>query len=173
MALLNFVDLSNVTERREYTPLPAGFYQMQVIDSLVKETKSGTGEYLELQMEIMDGEFAGRKYWERLNLWNQSEKAVDIAKQTYLGLLKAQGKATATGNSEDLHFVPMMVQIKLQRNNKTGQLENIAVYLSGEAAEKAFAQLSVGHKAPARAAAPVSATASAGAPPWAKHKSMN
>ncbi len=57
MASLNFKASAIQIEERitSYGPLPAGEYEMMVVKSTTKPTKSGNGSYLELEMHIISG----------------------------------------------------------------------------------------------------------------------
>lgn len=63
MAMLNF-DATNVEQNTAPEPVPTGWYNVQIVESEEKPTKdfANTGAmYLELVMQILDGEYAGRK----------------------------------------------------------------------------------------------------------------
>ena len=62
-------------------PLPPGSYEVIIAQSDIKATKAGTGEYIELEMQIVDGEYTGRRIWERLNVTNPNKQAEDIARR--------------------------------------------------------------------------------------------
>lgn len=85
-----------------------GTYLAQIVDSQMKPTKAGNGEYLALKVEVLEGEHKGRTVYDNLNLNNPSEKAMEIAYQT----LSAIGHATGVMNitdSEQIHHKPMRV----------------------------------------------------------------
>lgn len=44
--------------------LPVGEYQMQIIQSELRDTKAGDGQYLWLEFEILGPKYAGRKFWD-------------------------------------------------------------------------------------------------------------
>ena len=79
MATLNF-NANEVEPSRELDPIPAGKYVAVIVDSEMKDTRAGTGRYLQLEFEITDGEYAGRKLWARLNIENQKAEAVRMAR---------------------------------------------------------------------------------------------
>ena len=98
-------------------PLPAGWYAMQIIQSEVKKTKDGRGQYLELTHEIMEAthpDFKGRRAWDRLNLWNDSQKAVDIAHGSLAAICRAIGQLEAWDETSVLHGRPLAVKLKLR-----------------------------------------------------------
>lgn len=85
-----------------------GTFLAHIIDSEMKPNSKGTGEFLALKVEVLDGPHKGRTVYDNLNLNNPSEKAMEIAYQT----LSAIGHATGVMNindSEQVHHIPMMV----------------------------------------------------------------
>ena len=155
MAKLNFNASEVSTEQSGYEPRPAGDYTMQVVNSDMRTTKSGTGQYLWLEFDILSGPVRG-KYFERLNLFNDNAKAVEIANRQLSAICNAIGLMTLQ-DSEQLHMKPLKVVLKVSES-KDGSLQNTAKYLPLNAAPAAAAP------APA-AAAPASA-----AKPWERHK---
>lgn len=104
---------------RTFEPLPAGEYTMQVIDSELKDTKSGTGQQLVLTLEVIEGSFSNRRVWDRLNIRNQNTDAQRIAQRALADLCLAIG-INSLKNSEELHFRPFIGAVKI-REDKTGQ----------------------------------------------------
>jgi len=60
--------------------MPVGKYIAVITDSEMKPTKSGSGNYLQLKFQIVEGEYANRLLWVRLNLDNTNATAVKIAR---------------------------------------------------------------------------------------------
>lgn len=104
---------SNVAPAQSRELLPPGKYNVQIVASEFKSTKSGTGQYLSLEIDILEGEHAGRKIWTSLNLQNSNPKAVEIAEETLRDICLAQGKL-GCDDSEELHFIPMTATIKIK-----------------------------------------------------------
>jgi len=93
-------------------PIPAGWYKAVITESLERPTKAQTGSYLQMTLEIIDGELAGRKAFERLNLKNPNAQAVEIAQRSLSGICRAVGVPTPR-TSQDLHDKPLMIKIKV------------------------------------------------------------
>lgn len=163
MALLNInpAEFQNLEAPREYSILPAGEYQMQIVQSEVRPTKNGNGNYLWLEFDILKGPApqGQNKFWDRLNFDNPNEVARRIANQSLLALSLATGHSSPVADSDLLHFKPIKVVIK-HSENKQGKLEAKPGYYS------------VNGSAPsAPTAAPAApAPASAGKKPWERHK---
>lgn len=109
----NPFDANSVEPRESFDPLPAGEYQVHVVESEMKPTKAGTGRYLQLTLEVVDGEFTGRKVWDRLNLENPNQTAVDIAQRTLSQICRACGVMNVR-DSEQLHYRRMTAKLKLR-----------------------------------------------------------
>jgi hypothetical protein len=168
MAKLGFIfDSSNQQGQDVNDVLPAGDYMMQVVQSEVRTTKDGASQYVWLEFDILDGEHQGRKYWERLNIWNANPTAAEIANRALTSLTRACG-LVAVEDTEDLHFKPVKVRMGVSKRKDTGELQNRATYLA--------AQEGGAPQGPARAPAPAAgrpaptAAAGAKAPPWAAHR---
>ena len=106
-------DAGSVEPREPMEVLPAGDYLCHITESEMKDTKAGNGQYLQLTLEVLEGEFATRKLWERLNLVNPNQTAVDIAQRTLSSICRAAGVMNII-DSEDLHYKPMMVKVKVK-----------------------------------------------------------
>lgn len=105
-------DSSTVPEREEFTPIPPGVYTAMVVASELKDTKKG-GQMIVLELDIMDGDHAGRKLFERLNIKNNNTKAVEIAFRTLGEIVKAVGKTTIK-DTEELHNKRLYIEVRVE-----------------------------------------------------------
>ena len=112
MATVDF-DATTVEPSAPRDLIPAGTYLMQIVASDLKTTKAGDGQYLELQLDILEGPHAGRKLWDRLNLVSRTQQAVDIARRTFSAICHAVG-VLQIRDSEQLHFRPLLVTVKVK-----------------------------------------------------------
>jgi hypothetical protein len=110
---LNGFDANNVEPNAPREPVPAGWYKAVITSSEEKPTKAQTGSYLQMGIEIIEGDHAGRKVIERLNLNNPNSTAVEIAQRTLSSICRATGVMTPR-QSDDLHDKPMMVKVKVK-----------------------------------------------------------
>ena len=109
---LNGFNAADVEPNAPRDPIPAGWYKAMITESIEKPTKAQTGSYLQLTLEVIDGDHAGRKLFERLNLNNPNQQAVEIAQRSLSGICRAVGVMTPR-RSEDLHDKPLMVTVKV------------------------------------------------------------
>lgn len=96
----------------EFEALPEGEYRCCIVESEKKSTKSGTGELLQVKLQVLDGPHKNRTLFDRFNLWNQSEKARAIAQQQFAAVCKAVNVLTPS-DSAQLHLKPLMVRLKV------------------------------------------------------------
>lgn len=111
MATLNGFNADDYTD--EFTPIPSGRYTAMIVKSEMKDTKNGKGQYLKLEIDIVDGQFKGRKIFENLNIVNDNETAVKIAKSTLANICRAVGVLHPKDSSE-LHNKPMSVRVVVE-----------------------------------------------------------
>lgn len=111
MATLNF-KASEVPEDKGFEVIPAGTYNAHIIESTMKETRSGTGFFLELRIQILDEPYTGRLVFERLNLVNPNEIAVKIAQRTLADLCEACN-VDEVADSEELHGIEFQIELKI------------------------------------------------------------
>jgi hypothetical protein len=123
MADLRGFNANQVEPTTNFEPLPAGKYLAVITESEMKPTKAGTGHYLQLTFEIMEGPHKGRNLWARLNLENPNARAVEIARAELSAICRAVGVLAPT-DSVELHNLPLMIHVKCKKREDTGELTN-------------------------------------------------
>lgn len=109
MAKIDF-NADDVPEDEGFTPLEEGEYVCQIVQSEMKETKAGTGQYLELRVQCLEEPYVGRLIFERLNLINPNETAVKIANRTLADICLACG-INEVEDSEELHGIEFLAKV--------------------------------------------------------------
>ena len=137
-----------------FTPIPEGDYEVVIVKSTNKSTKTGNGSYLELQCQVVSGEHAKRVLWARLNLKNPSSAAVEMAKRELSSICHATG-VLRPKCKEELHNIPMIVHV-VQVEGRNGMQNEIKGWKAKEGAAQSAAP------APSTPAQPTSA----GGRPW-------
>jgi len=146
MVSLNGFNAADVEPSKAFDALPAGEYTAIITESAMNPTKAGTGEYLKLTFEIVDGEHKGRKLWENLNLDNPSKQAVEIAKANLSAICRAIGVLNP-GDSTSLHNLPLTVVVRQEKDKDSSEIRNrIKGYKAREA--RAAAPVAAGGPAP-------------------------
>jgi hypothetical protein len=157
MATLNF-NANEVEPSVGIDAIPAGKYQAVIVESEMKPTKNGDGQYLELVFEIIDGEYKSRKLWARLNLENRNAQAVQIARADLSAICRAVN-VPQPKDSIELHNLPLTVTVRC-RKNQEGEISN---EIKGYAPRASFSG------AAAQAATPEPQAPNA-KPPWARNQ---
>lgn len=114
MALLPDVFVPEEAEDVSFAPLPDGWYIAEITKSEVKSTKDKKGKYLMLCFKIIDGEYAGRMIFTNLNIVNDNETAVKIARSDLKAICNAAGIQGELEDSVDVHNIPMAIKVKLK-----------------------------------------------------------
>jgi len=123
MVSLGNFDASKVEPSTVFDPIPAGKYLAAIIDSKIKPTKSGNGEYLEFTFQVLEGEHKGRQLWARLNLNNPNAQTVKIARAELSAICRAV-EVMAPNDSVDLHNLPMLITVRCKKRQDTGEITN-------------------------------------------------
>lgn len=154
MAFLNF-DATTVQPSDSFAPIPAGTYIAQITDSAIKPTKSGSGTILNLTWTILDGQFANRKVFDRINVQNQNPEAERIGQRQLSSICHAAG-VMKLQDSNQLHGKPVKIVVKIRQSAEYGDSNEVKAYESVGAGASFAPQVA--------AAQP----AAASAPPWAR-----
>lgn len=145
-----------------FEPLPEGEYEAMIIKSENKLTKAGTGSYLELQVQVISGEYKKRILWAKLNLKNPSTGAVERAKRELSSICHAVG-VLRPQTKEALHNIPMIVRvIQVDDERNPGKKDNkITAWIA-----KPDAGVTVSAPAPQPVVQTQQAPIGAGEKPW-------
>jgi hypothetical protein len=150
MATLTGFNAAEVEPAKGFEPLPSADYTVIITESEMKATSAGTGNYLALTIEVMDGQYKSRKLFHNLNLDNPNAEAVRIAKAELSAICRAV-KVLTPKDSVELHNIPFVVKVGIEKRKDTGDLQNRI---------KAFK--------PKEGTAPAVAGSTGGAAPWQK-----
>lgn len=97
---LNVSDFEQQNEQQTFTPIPTGDYIIALDRTEKKSSQSGT-EYLEFAFTIMEGQYQGRKLWERFYIYNSKPGSVTFGKRMIASIVRATGK-TQIHDTEEL-----------------------------------------------------------------------
>ena len=157
MSTLNF-NASDVEPNLGFEAIPAGKYQAIITDSEMRDTKTGNGQYLWLEFEIIGGDHKGRKLWSRLNLDNPNPDAVRMARADLSAICHAV-KVMNPHDSSELHNLPLTITVRCRKNPDDEIVNEIRGFGPREGAVSA----------PAAAAMPTQqATVNNATAPWAR-----
>ena len=137
MADLRGFDANQVEPNIDFEAVPAGKYLAAITASDMKPNKAGTGHYMQLTFEILDGPYKKRLLWARLNLDNPNAQAVQIARAELSAICRAVG-VLAPSDSTELHNLPLVLTVKCKNRDDTGEIANeIRGYAKKEVARPA------------------------------------
>lgn len=143
-----------------FEPLPAGWYNVTVSQAELKDTKSGTGQYIKLRYDVTGPTHQGRVVFGNLNIKNANSKAEEIGRMDLGNIMRAIGLARVT-DTDQLIGNSLSIKLDIKTDPQYGASNEVKGYksLSGSAAP--VAQMSQ----------PTVATSTAkAAPPWATKK---
>jgi len=149
--------IDTTDDRGGFEPLPQGKYNAMVIESAVKDSKSG-GQYIELVCQVLDGAHVNRKIWHRLNIVNDNPKAENIARKDLAVLMINLGLPPQMVDTQELHGKPFVMGLKIKPAEGDYGPKN-EVSFTAPAANQPTAAPMVGRPTPPP-------TAAVAAPPW-------
>ena len=113
MSKLDF-NTNDVPEDEGFAVVPEGVYAAQIIQTEMKDNKAGTGQYLELRVQLLEDPYAGRLIFERLNLDHPNTAAVAIANRTLRDICNACG-VTEIEDSDELCGREFNVKVAIEK----------------------------------------------------------
>jgi len=138
-------------DMRSFEPAPAGTYLCKITDSSYEQNSLQTGWMVKYTAEILQGEYAGKKIFQQLNIVHQSAKAQQIANEEFATLCRALGRPNPQDTVE-LHNIPFYMTVRVvpateqyrAKNEPTGY----APYSGGTTAAPAATTAGAGSPAP-------------------------
>ena len=121
-------DLSNVKAQGNET-LAAGKYTVNVTNAELKDTKSGNGKYIKIELTVKDGDFTGRKIWSQINVVNANPKAEEIGRSQLKALLVSANHPNPDklGSVTDLCGLTVGVKTKI-KTDEYGEKAEVSYY---------------------------------------------
>ena len=146
-----------------FEPVPAGWYTASITSAELRNTKSGTGEYIAIRYDITGPTHQGRVVFGNLNIRNASPKAEEIGLSQLGEIMKATGIARVSDTDQ---LVGLNLQVKLsigtsEQYGDKNEVKGFRASAGGSPAAQSFPKAS----APA---AQQAAPAAKAAPPWAR-----
>ena len=142
-----------------FDPLPPGWYSATMSAAEIKNTKTGTGQYIALRYDITGPTHQGRVVFGNLNIRNASPKAEEIGRQQLGDICRAIGLARV-GDTDQLIGNSLMIKLDIEKSEQYGDKNQV----------KGFKPIAGGAPSvPVRSSVQnVAAAPAKAAPPWAK-----
>lgn len=115
---------ASVDPQAAMSQLPVGQHLVVAIASAIEATKDKTGGLVKFTLSIADGSLRGMQGDYRLNLYNASQKAVEIAQKQLSALCHACGVNNLQDTSQ-LHNIPFVVVVTPQEDPKYTQISGV------------------------------------------------
>ena len=98
---------------KSFDLLPAGKYTAQIMKSEVRDTKAGTGKYINLQLQVIEGDYTNRVLFDIINIINQNETAQQIGQRQLKQLVEACD-LTEIEDTTELHAIPVIITVGIE-----------------------------------------------------------
>lgn len=102
-----------------YDPIPAGTYNAKITKVEVKDTKAGTGKYLNVSLQITGPSYQGRMVFDIINVQNPSQTAVDIGIATMKKIAVAIGETTIQ-DTDQMIGADVEIKVKVKNDKEFG-----------------------------------------------------
>jgi hypothetical protein len=103
-------------DKGDFEPLPTNpWYLCRVIASELKESKNGTGKYVEVRLDVTGPTHAGRVLFDRIVVVHENERAVEIGRPRFAALCVAAGFAKRPSNAAELIGSNVAVKVKTEK----------------------------------------------------------
>lgn len=147
-------DHTAVDTTDNFEPLPAGEYIVEVVDSSVKQTRAGDGEYIALQLRVVDGQYENRRVFTNINTISPKADTQAIGEKLLAQLCTAVGLSHALEDTAELHSVPVRATLKIEpEKNGYPARNNVRAFKPvGSAPTPVAAVASIGAAKPTNAA---------------------
>ena len=127
LAFLN-IDPNEQPAESSFDPLPAGTYECMIESAEVKQTKDFTGQYLNLRLQVISGQFENRLIFDRITIANRNENAVRIGREQIIRLVRAAG--VSGKDSAEFGGKVVLVKVGIKQDAQYGPQNTVKEYLS-------------------------------------------
>lgn len=110
---------------RDNNLIPSGWHRAWIIGTDTRKTNAGDGRFVELTWEILEGDSAKRRLWDRHNVENPNPATVKIALEQLAAVCQATGVLEFSDPGE-LAGIPCMIKVGVER--KAGQPDRNKIY---------------------------------------------
>lgn len=127
--ILDFSKRADEIPDQDFQPIPDGIYTAEVKKAELKDTKDGTGQYINLQFSVLGPTHAGRVVFAIVNIKNKNQQAEEIGLRQLKELRIACGIATLR-DTDELVGRSMKIKVKTQKSEEYGDKNTVAAFIS-------------------------------------------
>lgn len=119
-------DWEEIETQQPLDALPAGSYDLAIIDSDAEDNEKAQGRRIKVTYEIQTGPYQGRKSWDsfdidRLSEWTDKasgeRRSAYIDKSRFKTLCAALGMTNAPGDTTEMHGIIFRASAKVEQND--------------------------------------------------------
>ena len=136
MAVLNYqvpTEHIQTTNENDFSPIPAGKYQVSIEEITINETRAGTGQYLRLKLRVAEGQpYANRIVWTYINFQNTNPVAERIGQQKLNQLLLSCGLHVIQDTDELLNRVVLAQVVVREASNGYEESNDVNAFYKNE-----------------------------------------
>lgn len=115
MVRMNFNAMTVEPEKSKYEVLPVGEYKVKIINTVQKPTRANpNNQYIQFDMEVLGGEYAGCALVDRLNIINGNPETVKKSMARLSAITRAAGKEKINDTAE-LHGKIVVVKVGVKK----------------------------------------------------------
>ena len=170
MAVLNYqvpTEHIQTTNENDFSPIPAGKYQVSIEEITINETRAGTGQYLRLKLRVADGQpYANRIVWTYINFQNTNPVAERIGQQKLNQLLLSCGLHVIQDTDELLNRVVLAQVVVREASNGYEASNDVKAFYKNEVRAPSGASNASVQVAPTQQQNPAWQQNKNGIPPW-------
>ena len=115
---------------QDFGALPDGKYLVHIVETEERMSNSGN-KYLNLQLQVLEGDYKNRYLFDIINLWHPKENVRDIANQTMASSCRATN-ILKPSTSEELHHKPLIAVVSCENDEQYGDQNRIKKYLPNQ-----------------------------------------
>jgi hypothetical protein len=125
---------NSVEPRKNFGVMPPGEYPVLIETAEYKQTSKGDGHLVALTLVVLDGQYAGRKIFDNINIDNPNPQTVGIALETFGELGRAIGVEAIKDTDQLLNQI-VIVKAVVKKDNVYGEKNAVAKYMSPNEAQ--------------------------------------
>lgn len=119
MAILDEpIVIDDVVEENSYTVIPEGWYEAEITNADIRVSKSGLGQYINIQYKIIGPTHSGAVVFNKVHIKNANPKAEEIGRQQIGAICRSIGIKKHITDTDELlgHRLRIKVVIKKQED---------------------------------------------------------
>lgn len=116
--------------KTDYELLPEGWYTANIADAELRETKAGTGNYINVRYDIIGPSHAGRVVFGMITVRNPNQTAERIGREQLSALAAAIGMKEMPRDTDELVGNSVEVKVGVEKSAEYGDKNNIKGFKS-------------------------------------------